>query len=156
MFQDERMKEFLQTHGVVVPRSALAEAYAQVLRLSGIGLTGLIASAVERSAQRVGEEYVNLYGSPASQDLPDLVAAFLREGNWGDFTVASRNGSAFTLQAPFTVFSEHTTAKKPVCHPITASIQGFVRVVTGKKVRVRETHCRARGDDACTFEITLS
>ncbi len=156
MFQDEKMKEFLEKHGVVVPRSALAEAYGQVLRLSGIGLTGLISSAVERSAAKVAEEYRNLYGTPEPEDLPDIVAAFLREGHWGEFDVASRDEKGFTLRAPSTLFSETTASKKPVCHPITASIQGFIRAITGGKVHVKEVSCRARGDDACLFEVRMS
>lgn len=156
MFQDEKMREFLEHHGVVVPRSALAEAYAQVLRLSGIGLTGLISSAVERSAAKVAQEYINLYGEPAPTDLPDIVAAFLKEGHWGNFDVVFRDETGFTLQAASTLFSEATTAKKPVCHPIVSSIQGFVKAITGKKVQVKEVTCRAKGDDSCTFEVRIS
>ncbi len=156
MFRDEKMREFLETHGVVVPRSALAEAYGQVLRLSGIGLTGLISSAVERSAARVAEEYRNLYGTPEPGDLPDIVAAFLREGHWGEFEVISRDEAGFTLRAPSTLFSEAASSKKPVCHPIAASIQGFIRAITGGKVHVKETACRAKGDDSCLFEVRMS
>jgi len=151
----EHVLAFLEETSVRVPKSALAEAYAQVLRLSGIGLTGLIASAVERSASHVAEQYLQQYGKPDPSHVPEMVALFLTKGGWGTFQVRSLQDHTVELEAPEgTLFTQHgIQSRKPVCHPISASIQGFARKLLGERARVKEVACRAKGDERCVFRV---
>jgi divinyl protochlorophyllide a 8-vinyl-reductase len=42
---------------------------------------------------------------------------------------------------------------EPVCYPIVGIIEAVLQWGTGREFAVRETHCQARGADACVFEI---
>lgn len=44
-------------------------------------------------------------------------------------------------------------SSEPVCHLYVGSIQEAVHWATGKEYRVVETHCLAKGDDYCRFEV---
>ncbi len=151
----EHVVDFLEETSVRVPKSALAEAYAQVLRLSGIGLTGLIASAVERSATHVAEQYLQAYGKPEAVHVPEMIALFLTRGGWGTFQVRQQQDRMVELEAPEgTLFTQHgIQSRKPVCHPISASIQGFARKLLGERARVKEVQCRAKQDERCVFRV---
>jgi len=41
----------------------------------------------------------------------------------------------------------------PVCHLYVGSIQEAVRWATGREYQIVETHCLAKGDDFCRFEV---
>ncbi len=146
--------DFIQRETVAVPKVALAEAYAHVLKLSGLGITGLISSAVQKSSEKTGEQFINQLGSPEVAAVPGIVAEFLSRGGWGEFSVVETSERSFDVEAPTgTLFLERISqSKRPVCHPVTAAIQGFVKQLTGApKVKVEEISCRARGDASCRF-----
>ncbi len=146
--------DFIHKETVAVPKVALAEAYAQVLKLSGLGITGLISSAVQKSSEKTGEQFVAKIGSPDASEVPAIIAEFLSRGGWGEFAVVRSADRTFDVEAPSgTLFLERISqAKKPVCHPVTAAIQGFVRQLTkAGSVKVEEIACRARGDASCRF-----
>jgi predicted hydrocarbon binding protein len=42
---------------------------------------------------------------------------------------------------------------EPVCHLYVGSIQEAVHWATGKEYQIVETHCLAKGDDYCRFEV---
>jgi len=42
---------------------------------------------------------------------------------------------------------------RPICHLYIGSVTEAVRWVTGKEYEVIETHCSAKGDDYCRFEV---
>ena len=44
-------------------------------------------------------------------------------------------------------------ADKPICHLYIGSISEAIKWATGDNYRVTETHCIAKGDDFCCFEI---
>jgi predicted hydrocarbon binding protein len=41
------------------------------------------------------------------------------------------------------------------CYLLTGIVAGYVGVLAGSDASVQETTCASRGDDRCTFEITL-
>ena len=47
--------------------------------------------------------------------------------------------------------SRHST--EPICHLYVGSIEEAVRWATGKDYRIIETHCLAKGDAYCRFEV---
>jgi hypothetical protein len=47
--------------------------------------------------------------------------------------------------------SRHST--EPICHLYVGSIEEAVRWATGKDYRIVETHCLAKGDEYCRFEV---
>lgn len=47
--------------------------------------------------------------------------------------------------------SRHSEA--PICHLYVGSITEAVQWATGKEFEIRETHCLARGDEYCRFEV---
>ena len=47
--------------------------------------------------------------------------------------------------------SRHST--EPICHLYVGSIEEAVRWATGKDYRIIETHCLAKGDEYCRFEV---
>ena len=44
----------------------------------------------------------------------------------------------------------------PQCHFVAGYLKGFLSEITGRKLQVRETKCKAAGDDHCEFQITLT
>jgi predicted hydrocarbon binding protein len=45
-------------------------------------------------------------------------------------------------------------SERPVCHPLVGLLQENLRWASnGREYIVRETHCRATGDDSCTFVV---
>lgn len=47
--------------------------------------------------------------------------------------------------------SRHST--EPICHLYVGSIEEAVRWATGKDYKIIETHCLAKGNDYCRFEV---
>jgi len=47
--------------------------------------------------------------------------------------------------------SRHST--EPICHLYVGSIEEAVRWATGKDYKIIETHCLAKGDEYCRFEV---
>lgn len=47
--------------------------------------------------------------------------------------------------------SRHST--EPICHLYVGSIEEAVRWATGRDYKIIETHCLAKGDDYCRFEV---
>lgn len=47
--------------------------------------------------------------------------------------------------------SRHST--EPICHLYVGSVAEAVQWATGKELAVTETHCLARGDEFCRFEV---
>ncbi len=47
--------------------------------------------------------------------------------------------------------SRHST--EPICHLYVGSIAEAVHWATGKEYEIRETHCLAKGDEYCRFEV---
>jgi predicted hydrocarbon binding protein len=45
------------------------------------------------------------------------------------------------------------TSETPICHLYVGSIGEAVRWVTGREHKITETHCLARGDPYCRFEV---
>ncbi len=43
---------------------------------------------------------------------------------------------------------------RPVCHLYVGTLTEALRWGTGQNLQVRETHCLARGDDSCRFEVS--
>ncbi len=157
MSYENEVKKFVEEETVAVPKLALGEAYAQLIKLSGVGVTGLVTRAIQRSAEKVAEEFMqNLSGSLQPAEIPDVISAFLSLGRWGEFQVEEKGDNYFVLKATNgSFFAHHISSKKPVCWPIVASIQGFTKVfLENAGVRVEETHCRAKGDDFCRFVVS--
>jgi predicted hydrocarbon binding protein len=48
---------------------------------------------------------------------------------------------------------EGRTSSEPVCHLYVGSLSEAVKWATGKDYQVVETHCKAKGDSFCRFEI---
>ena len=44
-------------------------------------------------------------------------------------------------------------SEKPICYLYLGSIGEAVRWVTGKEYKITETHCMAKGDEYCRFEV---
>jgi predicted hydrocarbon binding protein len=62
------------------------------------------------------------------------------------------NGFAYVAYVCSLCYGRHSD--KPVCHLYVGSIGEGVRWVTGQVYQVQETHCMAKGDPYCRFEVT--
>lgn len=48
---------------------------------------------------------------------------------------------------------EGRTSSEPICHIYVGSLAEAVRWATGNELAVTETHCKAKGDEYCRFEV---
>jgi bacteriochlorophyll 4-vinyl reductase len=64
----------------------------------------------------------------------------------------TENGFAYVARKCSVCYGRHSD--KPICHLYVGSIGEAVRWVTGQVYQVQETHCLAKGDPYCRFEVT--
>ncbi len=144
--------------------AALNEAIEQFTGRAGKGMLQRIGRSSFRWGVKEQSAVMGLAGI-ALKVLPQqlrkrAVLLGVRKGimdtvNYASIDVQDHNGVlVFTDYACVSCHTRHTD--QPVCHLYVGSLQEAMTYATGKEFRafdVVETHCLARGDDCCRFEI---
>jgi len=85
---------------------------------------------------------------------------FILNGMAGALKKSNPNVNAWVEEGERLAYLEDTcaichsrTSAKPICHLYVGSISEAVQWATGRSFEVTETHCMAKGDPYCRFEI---
>lgn len=132
-------------------RSALGDRLAaEVSREAGIATAEyLLAHRIPKPVQAV------LKALPASLASRVLLTAISRHA-WtfaGSGRFEAIPGRPCVLTIRDNPLCRGQASEHPVCDYYAATFEHLFRVLVHRDTRVTETHCEARGDDACRFEL---
>lgn len=132
-------------------RSALGDRLAaELAREAGMATAEyLLAHRIPKPVQAV------LKVLPASLASRVLLAAISRHA-WtfaGSGRFEARPGRPCVLTIRDNPLCRGQASEQPVCDYYAATFEHLFRVLVHRDARVTETHCEARGDDACRFEL---
>lgn len=132
-------------------RSALGERLAaEVAREAGIATADyLLAHRIPKAVQAL------LKRLPASLACRVLLQAITRHA-WtfaGSGRFEARAGRPCVLTIRDNPLCRGQASEQPLCDYYAATFEQLFRVLVHRDTRVSETHCEARGDDACRFEL---
>ncbi|MBI3159372.1 MAG: hypothetical protein HYZ26_07225 [Chloroflexi bacterium] len=99
---------------------------------------------------------IALKALPARQRVKfvlNSVADALKKSNPAVAAEVTEDGGRLVYTESTCAICEGRTSDAPVCHLYVGSLTEAVKWATGAEYQVVETHCRAKGDDACRFEV---
>lgn len=86
--------------------------------------------------------------------LNSMANALKKSNDQVDISVEEGDGAFYYIERSCGVCAGRTSTE-PICHLYIGSLGEAVRWATGKDLEVTETHCTAKGDDFCRFEIKI-
>jgi bacteriochlorophyll 4-vinyl reductase len=107
-------------------------------------LLGIAGAALKLLPKRQRVKFIlNSIGSALKKTMPNT-----------EFTL-EEDGHKIAYMTPHCsiCYGRHST--KPVCHLFVGSLDEAVRWATGDTLPVRETHCIAKGDPYCRYEVEV-
>jgi hypothetical protein len=99
---------------------------------------------------------IALKALPARQRVKfvlNSVADALKKSNPAVMAEVTEEDGALVYRESTCAICEGRTSDAPICHLYVGSLSEAVKWATGAEYTVVETHCRARGDEACRFVV---
>ncbi len=150
-----------ETKYLLLPKSIFGAFYKGLNKVLGVGAKASLYMVGREFGRDFSEEMnARLDAGSYTHDMAGvskvIVDMFMKLG-FGKIELAEATQSKIVLHAYETPTSEVVKeAKEPVCHLERGMLAGLIENVVGKQVRVKETKCRARGDEYCEFVIEAS
>lgn len=146
-----------------IPTANYARFNQAIEDFYGRGGRGMLRRIGQASFQYGVREQAALLGiaGAALQLLPEKQRIkFILNAMAGALKKSNPNVNAWVEQGERLAYIEDTcaichsrTSAEPICHVYVGSISAAVQWATGKSFAVTETHCMAKGDPYCRFEI---
>ncbi|NPB07198.1 MAG: 4-vinyl reductase [Aquificae bacterium] len=149
-----QVRTFLRTEGLLLPAKPVKEFYAQVFKLAGFGIGGLLTLS-GRKAGEMGARMVKEMSEKERFSYEEVclyAEAFLKETRVARLELYEIKDGKVEMSFLSTVFAEAIgKSRKPVCLPVAGALGGFFTEMLGERWDCREVSCRARGDERCSF-----
>ncbi len=144
----EKLKEVVEADSILVAKDILVDLYEsskKLLKFVGGFLYNVSKKAGKMMARRLMER-----GLMTRDTCLDVLAeSFVISGYAEEVSI---EGDRIKMKG--TIFGSRMKGeKKPVDTPIAGFIAGWVEECTGKRVKVVEEKCIAKGDECCVFRI---
>lgn len=139
----DKLKEFLEKEGVVLPKEFVVEVYSQVLKFAG-GLSGLIQAGSKKAgvaAAKALKPYIN-HGE-AAQNIDELMKEFFRMAGFGEMDVIV-NGDEIVLEVKESFLLRAHKKPEVALKPLTGAAEGFLSEIFGKKTKTEVEDRRIR------------
>lgn len=152
----EKIDKFLKEEGVIIPKGPIKEFYSQLLKLSGIGLGGLLNLSGKKAGKIAGSYIRDLIGAEGKNDKEEIlnyIRIFLTDSGICNVVACKMESNKIILTAKNSLFAEGIESKKPVCTPLVGALSGAFEELTNRKWDCREIECQAQGKDYCIFEL---
>ncbi|NPA05652.1 MAG: hypothetical protein GXO09_06115 [Crenarchaeota archaeon] len=145
------LREIIEKNSILVAKDILVDLYdssKKLLKFVGGFLYNVSKKAGKMMAKRLMEQ-----GYMTRETCLDVLAeSFVISGYAEEVKVEGD-----TIKMKGTIFGSRMKGeKKPVDTPIAGFIAGWVEECTGKRVKVVEEKCIAKGDEYCEFRIQSS
>ncbi len=152
----EKIDKFLKEEGVVIPKGPIKEFYSQLLKLSGIGLGGLLNLSGKKAGQIAGHyirDLIDNQNIPDKEEILNYIRIFLTDAGICQVVAGKVEGKKIILTVKNSLFAEGMENRKPVCMPLAGALSGAFEELTNKKWDCKEIECQAQGKDYCIFEL---
>jgi len=152
------VRTFLRTEGLILPRKPLKEFYAQIFRLAGFGIGGLLTLSGKKAGEmgaQIIKEMKEGKESFTYEEICEFVGAFLGETRIAFLKERTIEEGKVVLSFEGSLFAEAIgSSRKAVCLPVSGALSGLFTSLTGERWNCKERDCKAKGDSLCTFELT--
>jgi predicted hydrocarbon binding protein len=156
-FPPDDLNPSIQTSQYAHLNAAIEEFYGR----GGVGILKRIGKASFEYAAREQSALLGIAGA-AMKLLPErqriklvlgnMVGALKKSNPQVDAWVDDSGEHVAYLETTCGICHSRTS-EKPICHLYVGSISEAVRWATGREHHVTETHCLAKGDPYCRFEV---
>jgi len=154
---NEVLSGIVEQDSIVVPRHALVLFYEGVLKVAGFGLGGMLVMAGKKAGVTLAEQFRKELGRDITvEEAIEVISKLFELTKTGSDMKISIDNNQIKLSMKNSFLAKDLSNKKPVCKPLSGFIMGFFGSITGKNVKVSETHCIAQGEQECLFEGKIS
>lgn len=153
-----KVRLFLRQEGIIIPKGPVREFYSQLIKVSGLGIGGLLTLSGKKAGRLAGTYLKELIGKDRSsiEEIKPYISVFLDSAGIckieGWDTVDEKK---IIVKAKDSIFAEGISGKKPVCMPLSGAFTGLLEEVMGVNFECKELECQAQGMEFCVFEIKL-
>ncbi len=152
----EKIDKFLKEEGVIIPKGPIKEFYSQLLKLSGIGLGGLLNLSGKKAGKIAGSyirDFIGNEGKTNREEILNYIRIFLTDAGICNVVACKIDGNKIILTAKNSLFAEGMESRKPVCTPLSGALSGAFEELTNGKWECKEIECQAQGKNYCIFEL---
>ncbi|ADC89039.1 4-vinyl reductase 4VR [Thermocrinis albus DSM 14484] len=152
-----KIRVFLKEEGFIVPKKPLQEFYSNIVRLSGLGIGGILHMSGKKAGKIAGNLLKDIMGPGESsvEEIELYLKVFLEEAGICRVKSWEHVDGLIRLRIEGSVFAEGQESKKPVCIPLQGALAGVLEELTGKRWECKELECEAQGKDSCLFELRV-
>ncbi len=129
----DKIKEFLEKEGVILPKDFVAELYLQMLKMAG-PFSGLIQNGSKRAGKVAARSLIKSL-SITDKEVPEALKHFFSLAGFGDVEVIVEGNVLKVHVKDSFLFKSHDDPKKSLS-PLAGAIQGFVEEFIGKELKV--------------------
>ncbi len=153
----EVLSDIVEGDTLIIPRDAFISFYEGVLKIAGFGLGGMLVMAGKKSGVKLAEQFKEKLGREITieEAIPVISKLFEFTGAGTDIDISIEDDQ-LKLSMKDSFLAKDLNNKKPICKPIAGFIMGFFGIITGKIIKIKESHCIAQGKEECLFEGTIA
>lgn len=138
---------------LIIPRHAFISFYEGVLKIAGFGFGGMLVMAGKKAGGKLAEQFKEKLGREVTiEEAMTVISKLFEFTRTGTDMEISVEDDRLKLSMKDSFLAKDLNNKKTICKPIAGIIMGFFGGITGKIIKVRETHCVAQGEKECLFE----
>ncbi|MFN3598545.1 MAG: 4-vinyl reductase [Aquificaceae bacterium] len=115
-----KIRLFLRQEGFIVPKKPVQEFYSSIVKLSGLGIGGILNMSGRKGGKIAGQilKEVMENPNPSMEEIEIYLRTFLKEAGIGIIDHWENQENKIRLYVKDSVFAEGQESKKPVCIPL--------------------------------------
>ncbi|NPB07380.1 MAG: 4-vinyl reductase [Aquificae bacterium] len=151
-----QVRTFLRSEGLILPQKPIKEFYAQIFKLAGLGIGGVLTLSGKKAGEIAAEiiKSISEGRNLSTEEIFEYVGAFFGETRIARLKLKEVKEGEIIVGFEDCVFAEAIgKSRKPACLPVSGALSGLLSSLTGERWECKEVECRAQGKELCLFQL---